>query len=183
MVLSGDLTSILLNEDYPENHAKLPPKDAGVTFDPATLNPTTNNGVRIGMTPKQVESILGKPSKRFYSKKFQADEMAYYRERKRPGESSPRKYSNYYLFRHDKLYYIELRNDSLGGADKPKYLIVGRRSNRSTKPTHVYAHTHGLRAGSFCLQNLHSRRSIVCIAHLDVVGLMLRHHLIAGDAI
>lgn len=115
MVLSSDLTSILVNEGFPETHAKLPPKETGVTFDPATLNPVTNNGVRIGMTPGQVEAILGKPSKRFYSKKFQADEMVFYCERKGPSEEWTRKYSNYYLFRNGKLFYIELRNDVLGG--------------------------------------------------------------------
>ncbi|MEQ1932574.1 MAG: hypothetical protein ABL962_01655 [Fimbriimonadaceae bacterium] len=90
---------------------------------PGKIMPKTNNGVRLGMTEADVLRVLGKPKKAIYSKKFQARELIYRREvvwpKKKGAEplnGTGMRWSNYYLFRNGRLFYIELCQDLVGGA-------------------------------------------------------------------
>lgn len=67
------------------------------------------------MTMSQVRRILGPPNRKIWSEKFRADEYIYSRETKKDREGFATKYTNYYLFRANKLFYIELSRDALGG--------------------------------------------------------------------
>ncbi len=85
------------------------------TFLPARFTPTTNSGVSIGMTKRQVRNILGRPQRSFYSQMFKADEFVYTHTTKKTADGISGKYTNYYLFKNDRLFFIELRYDMIGG--------------------------------------------------------------------
>lgn len=103
-------------------HKDLKPADVSQTlnemkgrFKPGAIKPRTNKGVQLGMSISQVQRILGKPTKTMWSKKFNAQELIYRRETPKSSDGISTAYSNYYLFRGGKLYYIELAEDAIGG--------------------------------------------------------------------
>ena len=55
------------------------------------------------MTKGQTRSILGRPDRSFYSKKFRADEFVYTHTTKKTADGLSGKYTNYYLFKNDRL--------------------------------------------------------------------------------
>ncbi len=120
LVLSADFKSIFINEGYGEDRAT-PESIASDTrqlksrITPGKINPRTNRGVRLGMSRLQVQRILGTPKKSMWSKRFRAQEIIYSRHTKLDKEGMGTKYTNYYLFRADKLYFIELSQDAIGG--------------------------------------------------------------------
>ena len=67
------------------------------------------------MTEIQVTTILGKPTKAIWSKKFQARELIYRVQTRLSKDGVGQAASNYYLFRGGELYYVELARDSIGG--------------------------------------------------------------------
>lgn len=67
------------------------------------------------MSRQSVQRILGKPHKSFWSKKFAAQEIIYSRQTRKNREGMWHKWTNYYLFKDGKLYFIELSRDHLGG--------------------------------------------------------------------
>ena len=67
------------------------------------------------MSKQQVRNLLGRPDRSFFSKKFKADEFVYTRTTKKTADGLSDKYTNYYLFKKDRLYFIELRYDMIGG--------------------------------------------------------------------
>ena len=82
---------------------------------PGSIQPKTNRGVRLGMSRPQVLRILGKPTKEIWSKKFKAQELIYRRQPKLDKEGMGVAYSNYYLFRNGRLFYVELSQSAIGG--------------------------------------------------------------------
>ncbi|MBX3118277.1 MAG: hypothetical protein KF784_04370 [Fimbriimonadaceae bacterium] len=84
-------------------------------FQSGSIKPRTNLGIHLGMSQQEVKQILGKPQKAFWSKRFLAKELVYTRQTPLNADGMGVKYSNYYLFRDDKLYYIELSVDAIGG--------------------------------------------------------------------
>ncbi len=91
-------------------------------FKQERISAKTNNGIRLGMTETQVRNILGKPTKQMWSKKFEARELIYRRRdtwlksKQDGGGEEGTDWSNYYLFRNGKLYYIEFSQSAIGGA-------------------------------------------------------------------
>jgi hypothetical protein len=75
----------------------------------------TNHGVRLGMSPAQVRAVLGKPTRRLWSTRFNAYELVYSRITGSRAREDRVQYKNYYLFRNDKLFFVELREDALDG--------------------------------------------------------------------
>jgi outer membrane protein assembly factor BamE (lipoprotein component of BamABCDE complex) len=115
LVLSRSLDDILLNDGYSHLESAERKADFRKQFQPARFSPTTNSGVEIGMSKSQVRKILGQPDRSFFSKKFNADEFVYARTTKKTSDGLSAKYTNYYLFKKDSLYFIELRYDLIGG--------------------------------------------------------------------
>lgn len=121
LTLTKDFTAIMKNEGYHESDWT-PGEIAERTkaeqqrCTAASLPGKTDRGVMLGMTPAQVQKILGKPDVSMQSKKFSAFELIYKRNGPKDKEGIYRQYKNYYLFRDGKLFYIELANDMIGGA-------------------------------------------------------------------
>jgi hypothetical protein len=120
LVLSADLKSILLNEGIV--HEELKPsevperiKEEKARIKPGKIKPQTNLGIRLGMSLKEVQRKLGKPTKSMWSKRFNAQELIYRKATPKDKEGMGVAYSNYYLFKGGKLFYIELAQDSMGG--------------------------------------------------------------------
>ena len=67
------------------------------------------------MSKQQVRNILGRPDRSFFSTKFSAYEFIYTHTTKMTADGLAGKYTNYYLFKKDRLYFIELRYDMIGG--------------------------------------------------------------------
>lgn len=128
LVLSSDYQAMMVNEGALYEGLEQWDIDQRVRqfkqeHKPGKINPKTNYGVRLGMTEAEVLRVLGKPKKAIYSKKFQARELIYRREvvwPKKRGEEARNGtgmlWSNYYLFRNGRLFYIELCQDLVGGA-------------------------------------------------------------------
>jgi hypothetical protein len=105
IILSNSLDTILLNEGTPE-------------IDPiarAPFNAQTGQGIRLGMTRMQVIDKLGIPSQSLYSKRFTADELIYQRYTEKDKRGWYGRYANFYLFRNNRLFYIEVSYDLIGG--------------------------------------------------------------------
>jgi len=115
LVLSDSLDDILLNAGYSNRELPHTKTEFRNQFEPARFSPTTNSGVAIGMSKQQVRNILGRPDRSFFSKKFNADEFVYTHTTKKTADGLADKYTNYYLFKKDRLYFIELRYDMIGG--------------------------------------------------------------------
>ncbi len=120
MVLSADLNSILLNEgllskDLDAKEVAKRIEEEKQRFKSETVKPTTNRGIKLGMSQQEVRRILGKPTRSIWSDKFQSKELIYTRETPKDKEGISIKFSNYYLFRGDRLYYVELARDTIGG--------------------------------------------------------------------
>jgi hypothetical protein len=120
LTLTGDLRSIAINEGAV--YEGLSSADVAEALQrikteckPGPIKAKTNLGIRLGMSPAEVQRILGKPTKSMWSKKFSAKELIYSTETDKDAEGFSDTHSNYYLFRGGKLYYIELDED-LGGA-------------------------------------------------------------------
>lgn len=67
------------------------------------------------MTKRQVRNIPGRPDRSLFSNKFNADDFVYTRTTKKTKDGLSSKYTNYYLFKNDRLFFIELKYDSIGG--------------------------------------------------------------------
>lgn len=116
LILCADLRTILLSEDEIGPH--LGPEQTAEryqywksTFALGKVTPTTNKGVTLGMTRLNVESRLGAPTRTLWSKKFNAQELIYSRRTRKDATGNSTRFSNYYLFKNGKLYYIELASD------------------------------------------------------------------------
>ena len=115
MVLSDSLEAILTNDGYETAEVRERLTEFARSFRSASFTPATNSGVTIGMTKGQTRSILGRPDRSFYSKKFRADEFVYTHTTKKTADGLSGKYTNYYLFKNDRLFFIELRYDLIDG--------------------------------------------------------------------
>lgn len=120
MVLSANLRAILTNEGivYPGLDAEEIAErtaEAKTHIKSAPVSAKTNNGIRLGMSKADVRRVLGPPKRTLWSKRFQADELVYSRETAKDDEGVSTKYSNYYLFKGGKLFYVELAVDAIGG--------------------------------------------------------------------
>lgn len=120
LVLTKDLRSILINEGA--IYAGLTAEEIAertasqkAQIKPGTIDPKTDRGIRLGMTLAEVQHVLGKPKKSIWSEKFQATELIYTRETPKSADGISTRYSNFYLFRGGKLFYIELAEDMMGG--------------------------------------------------------------------
>jgi outer membrane protein assembly factor BamE (lipoprotein component of BamABCDE complex) len=120
LVLSANLDSIMTNEGM--FYDGLTSEDIArrrvefkAEIKPGTIVAKTNRGVKLGMSQAQVRRILGPPDQKLKSKKFGADEYVYRRETKKDSEGVSTRFSNYYLFKSGKLFYIELSQDLIGG--------------------------------------------------------------------
>ena len=82
---------------------------------PGSVIPKTNRGVKLGMSQAQVRGILGAPNQKLKSKRFGADELLYRRETRKDSDGVSTRFTNYYLFRGGKLFYIELALNLIGG--------------------------------------------------------------------
>ncbi|HZH97951.1 MAG TPA: hypothetical protein VEX38_03190 [Fimbriimonadaceae bacterium] len=120
MVLSADLSSILKNEGVlyqglsaAERSVRI--AEAKQWIKQSRIAPKTTYGVRLGMTENQVRKLLGKPKKVMWSKKFDSRELIYRRQERKDQHGMYTIWSNYYLFKEGKLYFIELASDLIGG--------------------------------------------------------------------
>lgn len=126
ITLSTDFRAVMLNEGsiyegLSASEVELREQEflAGLKRD--QIRASTDRGIRIGMRESEVLRILGKPTKTIWSKKFQARELIYRREikyskkKREEGNGTGVQFSNYYLFRNGKLFYIELSRDVVGG--------------------------------------------------------------------
>lgn len=82
---------------------------------PGAIVARTNRGVRLGMSMASVTRLLSKPDRKVLSTRFHADEFIYSRESKKDKDGLSVKFTNYYLFKKGRLYYIELSQDLIGG--------------------------------------------------------------------
>lgn len=105
IILSDSLETIILNE----GNSKID------QISHAPFNPQTGQGIRLGMTRMQVIEKLGNPSQSLYSKRFKADELIYQRYTPKDKRGWYGRYANFYLFKNNRLFYIEVSYNLIGG--------------------------------------------------------------------
>lgn len=112
LILSADIDAIANNEGQSSDEFL-----KWANFKPMKFVPITDSGINLGMTRAEVERILGKPrpANSFYSSKFKAHELIYSRQTPKRKDGTSDKFTNFYLFRGGKLFYIELSYDQVGG--------------------------------------------------------------------
>lgn len=118
--LSRDIDSIMCAEGYGSNKNSDYWIDSKETLlsslKPTTISTVTNRGIRLGMTPRQVTSILGKPTYIVNGKKVPGKQYIYRWTKPKLGEYDfPRDCKNFYVFRKGRLEYIEFNSSSIGG--------------------------------------------------------------------
>ena len=119
--MSADFDSIMRNEGMiyeglSGNQIEQRRRDELSRVKSARFRPVTSRGVRLGMSEHRVLSILGKPTKAIWSKRFKARELIYRVQTRLSKDGVGQSASNYYLFRGGKLYYVELSRNKIGGA-------------------------------------------------------------------
>ncbi len=112
-MLSDDLDSILRNEGCEAIDAGLRQQFLA-EFKPGRIRPSTNRGVRLGMSKGQVRGILGKPHRVVQRKRVPALQYVYVRPKGMSPEHGERIFREYYAFRNGKLFYIEHANRTTG---------------------------------------------------------------------
>ena len=110
IILSDSLQAILRNEGRSDEGGEL---EATIPW--ARFDPRTGLGIRLGMSRTEIIRRLGIPSQSLHSKKMQADELIYQRYTAKDKRGWYGRYANFYLFRNDRLFYIELSYDLIGG--------------------------------------------------------------------
>ena len=118
LTLTTSLESIGLNEGWNSPKGKMREEffaEKRNEFEQIPINAQTGLGIKLGMTRKQVVHKLGIPSQSLYSERFKADELIYQRYTPKDKRGWYGRYANFYLFRNDMLFYIELSCNLIGG--------------------------------------------------------------------
>ncbi|MEO7453486.1 MAG: hypothetical protein ABIV13_01840 [Fimbriimonadales bacterium] len=118
LTLTSSLAAIGINEGWPSSKSNLPERSLAENreeFSEAKFKSQTGLDITLGMTRKQVMDKLGLPSQSLYSKRFSAQELIYQRYTPKNKDGWYGRYANFYLFRNDRLYYIELSYDMIDG--------------------------------------------------------------------
>lgn len=118
LTLTTSLEAIVTNEGWRPGSGKTREQfvaDKHKELQEYKINAQTGLGIKLGMTRKQVINKLGIPSQSLYSERFKADELIYQRYTSKNPHGWYSRYANFYLFRNDKLFNIELSYDHIGG--------------------------------------------------------------------